>query len=285
MNSEHMTFEQWQRTVQAKVLSSTNLHKHLPNVSFFVMLSSMIDATGNVSEARYSAGSAFQDALARHRTAYGLPAASLVLPAITGVDYVATKELNHGDNQVRAFGENLGLMSVDVGAIIPFIETAVLRSPQRARKDDAQAIIGIAPWDQLPNGTIFRQDRRFGTLCLNSPRGATVAAGAAAVAGAATAPTSPTDLLVRALKTLTEGTRPVAEAVAKRLATIFNVSAEEIDLAVPMTVHGVDSLVAVELTNWLSGVAKAKISVFEIIQSSSLMGFAGLIVERSQLVR
>ena len=71
--------------------------------------------------------------------------------------------------------------------------------------------------------------------------------------------------------------------MAKRLAIIFNVSAEEIDLAVPMTMHGVDSLVAVELRNWLSGAAKDKISIFEITQSSYLMEFVGLIVKRSRL--
>ena len=197
---------------------------------------------------------------------------SLDIPAITDVGYVATKDFSHGENRVRARVEALGLMSLDVGAVIPLIETAVLRSPPRARPDDAQVIIGIAPWDHLPNGAVFRQDRRFGTLRLKSPRGA--AAGAAA--------TSPTDFLIRALETLTERIRSVAEAVAKRLAIIFNVSANETDLAVPMTVHGVDSLVAVELR--LSRAAKAKIFIFEITQSSSLMEFAGLIVKRSQLV-
>ena len=273
-----MTFEQWQRAVQAKVSSSMNLHKHLSNVSFFVMLSSMVGVAGHVSQANYSAGSAFQDALARHRTACVQPAVSLDIPAITDVDYVATKDSSHGENRMRAGVEALGLMSLGVDAIIPLIETAVLRSPQRARPDDAQIIIGIAPWDHLPNDTVFRQDRRFGTLRLNSPRGA-------GAAGAAAEATSPTDFLVRALGTLTERTRSVAEAVAKRLAVIFSVSAEDIDLTVPMTVHGVDSLIAVELRNWLSGAAKAKISIFEITQSSSLIEFAGLIVKRSQLIR
>ena len=276
-----MTFEQWQRAVQSKVSSSTNLHKHLSNLSFFVMLSSMTGVAGHVSQANYSAGNAFQDALARHRTASGQPAVSLDLSGITDVGYVATKDSSHGDNRVRARVEALGMISLDMGAILPLVEAAVLRSPQRAQPDDAQVIVGIAPWDHLPDGAVVRQDRRFGTLSLASPRGA--AATASAAAGAAA--TSPTGMLVRALETLIERARSVAEAVAKRLAVIFNVSAEEIDLAAPMTVHGVDSLVAVELRNWLSGAAKAKISIFEITQSNSLMEFAALIVERSQLFK
>ena len=272
-----MTFEQWQRTVQSKVSSSTNLHKHLLNLSFFVMLSSVTGVTGHVSQANYSAGNTFQDALARHRTASGQPAVSLDLPGVTDVGYVATKDSDHGDNRVRARVEALGIISLDIGTILPLIEAAVLHSPQRA---DAQVIVGLAPWDRLPDGAVVRQDHRFGTLRLASPRGAAATVSAAA----GTTATSPTGMLVRELKTLTERARSVAEAVAERLAVIFNISAEEIDLAVPMTVHGVDSLVAVELRNWLSGAAKAKISIFEITQSNSLMDFAALIVGRSQLV-
>ena len=273
-----MTFEQWQRAVHARVWSSTNLHKHLANVSFFVMLSSMVGVAGHVSQANCSAGSAFQDALARHRTAFAQHAVSLDIPPILDKDYVATKEFSYGDSRVRRSVKTLDVMSLDVGAIIPLIEAAVLRNPQRDRPDDAQIIVGIAPWDQLSNGAIFLQDRRFGTLRLNSPRGSPAAGGGAAA-------TSPTDLLVRALDKVTERTQSIAEALAKRLAVIFNISVEEIDLTVPMAVHGVDSLVAVELQTWLSGAAKAKISIFEIIQSSSLMDFAGLIVERSPLIR
>ena len=279
-----MNFEQWQRSVQSKVSSSNNLHKHLPNLLFFVMLSSMTGVAGHVSQANYSAGNTFQDALARHRTACGQPAVSLDLPSIADVGYVAAQDSSHGDNRLRAHVESLGMLSLDWRTILPLIEAAVLRSPQRSQIDDAQVIIGIAPWEQLPDGAIVRQDRRFSTLRLASPRGAATATSAAAGAAAAT---NPTAMLARALKTstTTERTRSVAEAVAKRLAVIFNVSAEEMDLAVPMTAHGVDSLVAVELRNWLSGAANAKISIFEITQSNSLVEFAALVVERSQPVQ
>ncbi|KAL8710442.1 MAG: hypothetical protein Q9225_007289 [Loekoesia sp. 1 TL-2023] len=275
---ERMKFEQWQRAVQSKVSSSTNLHKHLPNLLFFVMLSSMTGVAGHVSQANYSAGNTFQDALTCHRAASGQPAVSLDLPVITDVGYVATNDSSRGDNRVRARAEALGLISLDMGAILPLVEAAVMHSPQRALPDNAQVMVGIAPWDTLPDGAAIRQDRRFSTLRLDSPRGAAAAASAVAA-------TDPTGMLVRALETLTERVRLVAEAVAKRMAVIFNISAEAIDVAEPMSAHGIDSMVAAELLNWLSRAAKAKISIFEIMESKSLMEFAALIVERSQLVR
>lgn len=273
---ESMTFDQWQRTVQSKVASSTNLHLHLPNLSFFVMLSSLTGVTGHVSQANYAAGNTFQDALARHRVASGQPAVSLDLPGVTDVGILATQDSKSGDNRVRARVEALGTVSLDIGSILPLIEAAVLRRPQQTHPDDAQVIVGLAPWDQLPDGAVVREDRRFGTLRLTSARG-TVSAPAEEVA------TSPTQLLIQALGTSTESLRCVAEALAARLAVIFNIAVEAVDLGVPMSAHGVDSLVAVELRNWLSAAAKAKLSIFEITQGKSLMDFAALVVERSQL--
>ncbi|MDI1488099.1 MAG: putative PKS/NRPS-like protein biosynthetic cluster [Ramalina farinacea] len=279
---ERMTFEQWQRGVQSKISSSANLHKHLPNLDFFVMLSSITGVAGHVSQANYTAGNTFQDALARHRVASGQPAVTLDLPGVTDVGYVATKDASSGDNRVRARVEALGIISLPISAIMPHIEAAVLRRPQRAHPDDSQVIMGLAPWDQLPEDAIVRTDRRFGTLRLASLRGAAAARGAAS-AGDGSAK-NPTNMLVQALESPpADQARLAAEAVAKRLAVIFNKAAEEIDMKVPIVAHGVDSLVAVELRNWLSGAAKAKISIFEITQSTSLMVFAGLIVERSQL--
>ena len=275
-----MTHDQWQHAIQPKVLSSLNLHTHLPNLSFFVMLSSMTGVAGHVSQANYSSGNTFQDALARHRVSNNLPAVALDLPGVSDVGVVATKDAG-GDNRIRARVEALGLLSLEIGTIMPIIEAAVLGNPLRADKDDAQVMVGIAPWDALPEDSVIRQDRRFRTLQLASPRGA------ATTTTSGTTATSPTALLVQALAkpTTDEQNKAVAEAVAKRLSVIFNVAAEEVDLAVPMAVHGVDSLVAVELRNWLAGAAKAKISIFEITQSQSLVEFAGLVGERSQLVK
>ena len=280
-----MSFEQWQRGVQATVSTSTNLHKHLPNLAFFVTLSSITGVAGHVSQANYTAGSTFQDALARHRAASGQPAVTLDLPSIIDVDYVAIQDSSSSNN--RAGAQTPGVSPLPISAILPHIEAAVLRRPQRAHPDDAQVIMGLAPWDSLPQDSTLRTDRRFGTLRLASPRVATAARGSAS----ASAPThesvkDPTTMLIHALKSpADEQTGLVAKAVAKRLAVLFNVAAEEVDPRVSMAAQGVDSLVAVELRNWLAEAAQAKISMFEITGSASLMAFAGLIRERSQLVK
>jgi len=274
-----MTFEQWQRAINTKVSSSTNLHEMLSNLSFFVMLSSVAGVIGNISQASYAAGNTFQDALARHRTVSGLPGVSLNLSAVTSVGYVANADAD-SESRVQARVEALGTVSLNTGDILRRLEEAVLRNPLRTQQENAQVIVGLLPWERLPDEAPVHQDRRFGTLRLARDDGVGTAA-----AGGQIEATNPTGLLVRALETVIERPKLVAEAVAERLAVIFNVSAEEMDLSAPVASHGIDSLVAVELRNWLSGAAKAKVSIFDILQSSSLVDFAALVIDRSQLIK
>ncbi|OTB00237.1 hypothetical protein M426DRAFT_15697 [Hypoxylon sp. CI-4A] len=275
---ERMEFEQWQRSTQSKIWSSINLHNHLPNLSFFVMLSSITGVIGHTSQANYTAGNTFQDALVRHRTSAGLPAASLNLSAVTNAGYVADKESIEGNNLVSARIEALGSVSLDIDGVLRILEGAVLRRPKRDQPDDSQVIVGLKAWDQLPEDAPVRRDPRFGTLRLGSPRGAGAATSAADEEGA-----SPTSMMVRALDATAEKTQLVAAAVAARLAAIFSVPVKQVDLTVPMTTHGVDSLISVQLRNWLTSVAKAKVSIFEIMQSKSLLDFAEIIVAKSQV--
>ena len=276
---ESLTFEQWQRAVQPKVSSTLYFDQYLPNLSFFVMLSSVTGVLGHVSQSNYTAGGAFQDAFARHRTASGRPTVSFDLSAVTSAGYVA----ENLDNRARTRLESLGTVSLDVGVILQHIGIALQRPPQHSNPDDAQVIFGLAPWDQLPEHSVVRKDRRFGTLRLAISRGSTAASPSETTVEAGN--TNPSILLARAVESSERSPHSIAGALAARLAVIFSVVVEAIDLSVGMTAHGVDSLVAVDLRNWISGAAKAKVSIFEILQSKSLLEFAALISERSPLAR
>jgi hypothetical protein len=283
-----MTFEQWQLATRTKVNSSVNLHKLLPDLSFFVLLSSVTGVIGHVSQANYAAGNTFQDALARHRAATGLCAVSIDLSAVTDAGFVANQQDQDsnqgGGNRVQSRVEKLGTLSVDMSAVQRVLEFAILRRPQRIDVNDAQVMFSLTPWDRLHETAPTRNDRRFATLRLTSPRGASMSTGAAT----ATATNSPTGMLLQALQTsstsTSERTQATAQAIAQRLAVIFNVLVEQLILSVPLATHGVDSLVAVEVRNWLATAAKAKVSIFEVVQSRSILEFADLVIQRSQIV-
>ncbi|KAI3331710.1 ketoacyl-synt-domain-containing protein [Xylariaceae sp. AK1471] len=94
----NMTLDAWNSVVQTKVNGCLNLHEVLKNetLDFFVMTSSISSILGSSGQANYAAGNSYLDSLARHRHSLGLPAVSLILPAIFGVGFLAENaELEH----------------------------------------------------------------------------------------------------------------------------------------------------------------------------------------------
>jgi NAD(P)-dependent dehydrogenase (short-subunit alcohol dehydrogenase family) len=273
---ESLTFGQWKRGVMSKVAGSLNLHNHVPDPKFFVMLSSVVGVVGHTSQSNYAAGNTFQDALARHRTANGLPAVAIDLGAVGSVGVVA--EAN--DNMLERVERNLGSKVIPIEKVLLLIEAA-MREPFRKNPDQSQVITGILEYDRIPEDSSIKKDKRFGTLRLeNSSNNASESTKGAA--------RSSDEVLKHAL-TMTTPTSPetanlVSDALVHKLANIFNIVEAEIDTGLGLSTLGVDSLVAVELRNWLSSVVQAKVTVFEILQSATVKDFAGLVVGRSALI-
>lgn len=71
-----------------------------------------------------------------------------------------------------------------------------------------------------------------------------------------------------------EAERLVAAAIAQKLADIFTIPVEDIDVANAPGYYGVDSLVAVELRNMLTHKVGSEVSSFGIMQSTSLRDLA-----------
>ncbi len=276
-----MSFSQWQRAIKPKVTGSRNLHKHLPSdLSFFVLLSSITGVVGHPSQANYAAANTFEDALARHRVAAGLSAVSVGLPVVTGAGMVAT------DEEAQRRVEALGTISVSIEYVLRLVRDVIDRSGKAQSSRNAQLIVGLQPWSSLARDATIRRDRRFGTLRLaaSSSSSSSIASPDNDIA------LNPTDLLVHAIRngkrdgeSGQEAKEKAAEALAAQLAAVFNVPVEGVDLGVTIAAHGVDSLVAVELRNWLATAVKAKLSIFDILQSVSLRELAGLVLKKSAL--
>lgn len=262
-----------------------NLHKHLPGLSFFLMMSSISGIVGNVSQANYNAGNTFQDALARHRTSQGQPAVAIDLGAVKGVGWIAKNGEEYSSLVQKSLtrgGASAKLL--DIERILRMVEAAI-QEPLRATPDDSQVITCLAPWDTLGEDTAIKRDRRFRTLCIATSRSAS---GKSSSTASETAHTT-SGLLSRGLSaagtSVADGAKAIVSAMVAKLSDIFSIAAEEIDIGLPLSHYGVDSLVAVELRNWLNGAAKAKVSVFDILQTPSLNEFAALAAEKSEYLR
>lgn len=74
----------------------------------------------------------------------------------------------------------------------------------------------------------------------------------------------------------------VLRALTARLARAMSMSADDIELGKPLSMYGVDSLMAVDLRNWIMRGFEAPIKVSDIMGGVSAASAADLVVARAR---
>ncbi|KAI9741637.1 MAG: polyketide synthase [Cirrosporium novae-zelandiae] len=264
---EHMSHDQYVGALQPKVQGTWNLHSQFSTgLDFFVMLSSMVGVAGHNSQSNYGAGGAFLDAIARYRIAQGQSAVTLDLGVIEGVGFVS----EHDDIAARMAKQ--GYLTIREEEVLAMVKSAIT-NPVR-EQNSSQVITGLGAGGQ--SDTAFGRDPRFASLAEMNGR-----------------QSSSTDLksgglnlqaqLSGATSTL-EAVDFICKAIVAKLSEDFMIPEADISATEPIVSYGVDSLVAVELRNWLLSQAKAEISVFDVLQSKSLNALSETVAAKSKLI-
>lgn len=246
-----MTHAQYAAAVRPKALGALNLHDALQAVGaapdFFVLTSSISAVLGNPGQANYAAANSFLDALAAHRTARGLPAASLALPMVLDVGVVAqTDGLEDALTRKAMYG-------IDEAEMLRAFQTAmVVRPPAVAA---ANVVLGLEP-ARLADAVVaaedayWRSDARLAALRLTVDRIASASsegANAGAEAGFAArlkqaAAAGGADAAVDV----------VCDHIMQRCAGILLRNVDEFAADGPsIASYGLDSMIGSQLRNWL----------------------------------
>lgn len=114
-----LTRERMQSVMAPKAYGAWLLHEATQGMKLdcFVMFSSVSSIFGNPAQANYAAANAFQDALAHHRHAAGLPALAINWGALGGEGYVARNE------RVAEFLARQGTMPLSPREVVGLMET------------------------------------------------------------------------------------------------------------------------------------------------------------------
>ncbi|KAK8061630.1 hypothetical protein PG994_007996 [Apiospora phragmitis] len=213
---------------------------------------------------------AFRDALAHWRVRQcGLPAVSIGLSVVNGVGYVAeasAAEILH-KTLMRA-----GRRVIGEDHVLIALESAIL-SPR-----DPQFVVGGSNsgpglhWDV--DGDLGR-DVRLLPLKYRQPSDSNQEQHQQQDLGDSLA------AKMAACGTREEAIGVVGTVLANMLADMFLVPVQEIDLAQSPSKQGVDSLVAVEVRNMKFSQAAAELSIFSIMQISSLTLLVAKVTNRS----
>jgi len=272
---ENMTHADFKEPMHAKVSGLMNLHHSLQRashrLSFFVVLSSFVGIIGNPGQSNYAAAGTFQDAFVRYRHKLGLPATAVDLGMVTEVGYVARNQ--ETEKRLRGLGftpceewhlHQLVRMAIDNPAP-PAPASAISSPPQQFTS--AQLVAGIFITD-VPKMPAKFADPKWSIIHST---------------GLGISPD--TDLFgddggfpdpMREIET-----RPAEDVISdlcagiiRKTASLTGTPKEEIKEDHSLKRYGMDSLVAVEMRNWLLKVSTVELAAADILNAASIRELA-----------
>jgi acyl transferase domain-containing protein/aryl carrier-like protein len=248
-----------ERVLAPKLAGTWNLHQQTADraLDFFVMFSSVASVFGHAGQGNYAAANAFLDAVAWYRRASGLPALTVNWGYLGEVGYLARRP------DVGGRLEREGVLSFTVREALALLEKAM-------RRQQVQVSVIRADWARC---------RGLGVTGEVSPRFAHLSCQADADHGqAAQGSVSGRESIVAADAEGRVGM--LGTLLRDKVARVLGTSPDRLDGDKPLLQLGIDSLMAVELRNWLEGELRIDLPIVELMRSPSVAGLAALLAER-----
>ena len=273
---EKMSHEQWTESLRPKVDGSWNLHALLPqDLDFFITLSSFAGVFGNRSQSNYAAAGAFEDALAHYRRARGLKAVTLDLGIMRDVGVIAEQGAT---DYLKEWEEPFGIRESQLHALFKRTITSQVANDGEI---PPQILTGFATGGAAHAAAIRRpyyfDDAKFSIL---AKTGQAAQDGSVAAGGKAA---SLQDELAQA-ESLADAAKVVTDAMITKVAKSLQTSSSEIDPSRPLHSYGVDSLVAIEIRNWIFKDIKSNVSLFDVLSAVPISVLAEKIALKSTLL-
>ncbi|KAG9237456.1 putative polyketide synthase [Amylocarpus encephaloides] len=269
---EKMEFSQWDDVVKAKVAGAWNFHNALLDtpLDFFIALSSTAGTVGNRGQAAYAAANCFLNAFVQHRVHLGLKASSIDLTAVSDVGYLA----ENAERQTQV-AENLGSETIAESEVLALVAAAI--TGRMAKDCNSHCITGLKVGTQT-NKHFWIDDTKFKHL-----KEAALAAQAQESSSSSNKVASLSSSL-KASTTQAQALDLVVEGVITKVSAVLMIPREEMDPSRPIVVYGLDSLVAIEIRNWITRELEASLQVLELLTSSSIRALGETILAKSKLV-
>lgn len=267
---EQMKLDDFQAVVSSKVEGTWNLHHVLADtpLDFFVALSSVAGVIGNRGQAAYSAANVFLDEFMEYRRAQGLPGTTIDLTAVSDAGYLADVDAK----RLQEVLKNIGSDTMDEGEVLALLGAAI--TGDLSKSCSGQCITGLSL-----NGTLdhfWAQDAKFSVLYETAKEHH--GSGAGGYGG----PSVPLNVRLHNADSKEAALHICYDALAAKLAQVLVISLEDMDPSITVASLGLDSLVAIEIRNWIAREANANVQVLELLSSGSLMALAEIILSKSQ---
>lgn len=257
--------------VRPKRIGTLNLHSAFASddLDFFVMVSSAAAILGTKGQAHYNSGNSFEEGFARQQLAAGSKTHfTTIMPALIGGSDADTTGPERRQMLFRQ-----GATIVEFDEVISMVEYAV--GTQAPRDGYSQLIVGIDP-NAIPSDGTYNY--LFFTDILQTKDGTT-----SAEDDAQQAPATLSQRLAAA-NTIQETHDVVSEAVATKIRELIAIGPDDMRLDVPLPDLGIDSLVAIEIKNWIGREFEAPLQTSQVLDASSIITLTDTILQKSKLI-
>lgn len=277
-----MTFAEWTAVVQPRVNGTWNVHEALVAVraplDFFMIFGSGGGHTGYYGQANYSASNTFLDAFVQYRHRLGLPASIIDLGVVGDVGYLLAQQHLYESFRNGGFFFLTEQQVLDAAAI-----SLANNSPQDAGPLSSFCLGGLSekPMTDPGNRVNWKRDVRFAlshnlhSSSLRDLPGDTADTGkhadeiARLVELSKVNPAELQDPLSVA---------SLAKLIAQALSELMLRPQEDFPTTASLSSIGLDSIVSIELVDWIQQKFHTGISSMEITSSKSLVHLAEKIV-------
>ncbi|CZT12486.1 related to lovastatin nonaketide synthase [Rhynchosporium agropyri] len=265
MSLENMDIQNYHIALKPKVLGTQYLAEAFDKAESFILLSSVSGIIGNRGQANYAAGSAFQDNFARSSNGK-THVVSLNLPLVFG-----STALNE---ERRAHMARQGVIPMTLEELCLLLDYAM--SADCREKGIKQFIAGV-------DGTAVKN--AIAAMESANPMFCHVTTTAkSSVIIPEDVNRSNAHLGITADLGPEEIHKRLCIAIASRISALAAIDYEEVALDVPILDFGLDSLVAIELKNWLTRTfSTTTIETSEMFGMPSIDALADMVTQRSHL--
>lgn len=268
-----MTYDQYTTVMESKVHGAWNFHNALSTapLDFFVAISSVAGAVGNRGQASYAAANCFLNAFVQYRLAQGLPASSLDLTAISDSGYLA-EDLE----KAAEVAKNLGSDTICEAEVLALLGAAI--SGRLASLCNNHTITGMRMTPTMQPFWVSDAKCKYLREAMEA-----AAAADAALSGSG-AKTISYNAAVKAAKTLEEAEAVVCDGLVHKLAAVMMMELEDLDVTRSLSHYPLDSLVAIEIRNFITREFEATLQVLELLSSGSIQTLSKAVCVKSKLV-
>ncbi|KAI3553359.1 hypothetical protein CABS03_12727 [Colletotrichum abscissum] len=275
-----MTVEEWSKPLLPKVFGTINLDKSFasPDLSFFITLSSIVAVVGKSGQSNYAAGNGFQDAFAHAHANHPHTHYVSVNIGVVSVDaHGALKESEKGDTSISSMRAGLrqnSVMDISFDEFFADIEYAMTHLARESKLH--QTIQGVTHQSMLDvNDEHLLDNPVFSQLTRTQEKQAT---------GTARADKIDFGKALGSVKTMAEAETLIRNATLTKFAVFLDRPIDDIKVDQSLSSIGLDSLVSIELKNWMVRTFQVNLQTSELGGGGSIMALTAIVASRSKLI-